>query len=170
MSPDFVLYGATAACHDYHTADGDFAATCVRLGTARADGHAITVVTPLTRSNYRVLVELPPQLCALGVSSWRIAIARGAVLPADQRAAWIPRLAMAIPFALHALTRARQLGLGAIVDGAPLCLLGPHRALAVPAHGDHVAPACLGCALRAGCAGLDTDYLARFGAGELTAQ
>ncbi|MBC8066868.1 MAG: radical SAM protein, partial [Deltaproteobacteria bacterium] len=106
------LHGARADVHDYHCGtEGGFVA--VRTAIAELRGHSITVVvdTMLTRSSFRVLGELPPLLLALGVAAWRVNVphvAGSAALAFDRV---IPRLALALPFALHALDRAHRSGI-----------------------------------------------------------
>ena len=80
----------------------------------------------------------------------------------------IPRLALALPFALHALDAAAKLGLPAFVRGAPACLLGPFAAAALEAPARSFSEVCGACPCRPSCAGVDAEYLARFGEGELS--
>ncbi|MDC0719658.1 hypothetical protein [Nannocystis bainbridge] len=160
------LYAAEAAAHDYHAGhEGSFRAT---LGTARAARAArlpVTVTTPLTRSNSRVMAALPGLLADIGALGWQVAtVAAGG---SANHGAVAPRLAVALPYALQAMVAAERVGLLAAIAGAPLCLLGPLRDRSVATPVRAFADACSGCALRPGCPGLDAAYLGRFGAGEL---
>jgi hypothetical protein len=164
------LHGASAAEHDYHTGvPGSFARLTDGVAAARAAGLRVVATTVVTRSNFRTLSALPPFLFQRGVSAWSVSLPRvaGAAAAAFDRV--VPRLALALPFTLHAIEAARTLGLPAFVDGAPLCLLGSFagRALASTSHA--YAPVCASCPARAACPGIDEHYLARFGADELHA-
>ncbi|MBX7080144.1 MAG: radical SAM protein [Nannocystaceae bacterium] len=162
------IHGARADVHDFHTGRaGSFAAASATATGLRARGVTVVATTVLTRSNFRVIAELPPLLERLGVAAWTVTLphARGRAAAAFDRV--LPRLALALPFALHALDRARRLGLPAAIEGAPLCLLGPFAALARNEGSRAFAAACDGCRARDGCAGVDAYYLARFGGDEL---
>lgn len=162
------LAGASAAAHDHHAGRaGAFADAHAAITAARAAGTTVTVDTPLTRSTYRSLGELPVALVALGVARWRLRVVDAAAIAVDARPRTIPRLAMALPHALHAAARARGLGLPTVIVDAPSCLLGPYVAHAEHTAARAFAPACAPCALRPGCPGVDAAYLERFGAGEL---
>lgn len=163
------LHGARAEVHDWHAEPGSFDATLRAIGAARALGFATSVTTTLTRSNARVLTEMPSLLKASGVSLWLVTTARASA-PDPTRPGFtpiVPRLGLGLPPALAALARARELGLEARIHGAPECALGPLAALALPAESRAYAPVCDGCAARARCPGVDLAYLERFGHGEL---
>lgn len=166
------VLGAEPAVHDYHTGRaGSFEAVLKALQAARAHGLLTVVTTVLTRSNFRVLATLPPLLRARGVAGWSIAVphARGRAEAAFDRL--VPRLGLAVPFALHAIESARRLGLPAWLRGAPLCTLGPLGSRALPdPEPRSFAPGCEGCQARSACPGVDHTYARRFGAGELTRQ
>jgi hypothetical protein len=134
---------------------------------ARAAGLDVAATTVLTRSNFRVLAALPPLLKARGVQAWLIAVPRAAGAAAEAFDRVMPRLGLALPFALHALDGARRLGLEAYVQGAPLCALGPFAERALADEPRAFAEVCEGCPARAGCPGVDARYLARFGGDEL---
>lgn len=163
------LHGAEAQVHDYHTGiEGSFRESLAGVTAARASGLGVVATTVLTRSNYRVLTGLPQLLVSLGVSAWQVTtvlIAGRAVKAMDPL---VPRLALAWPYALHALAAAQKLGLTAVASGAPWCLLGPFVARTVPSPARSYAPPCEGCPARAACPGVDATYLARFGHDELT--
>lgn len=162
------LAGPDAASHDHHAGrPGAFTEAMAALAAAR--GAILEVDTPLTRSSYRVLATLPAVLAAAGVSRWRLRVLAEADVAPDAVARTIPRLAMALPYALHAATRARALGITPRVVDAPRCLLGPLVALAATERVRAFAAPCESCRARAACPGVDAGYLARFGAGELTA-
>lgn len=162
------IHGARADVHDFHTGrDGSFvAATATALGL-RARGVTVVATTVLTRSNFRVLGELPALLQQLGIAAWTVALplARGRAAAAFDRV--LPRLALALPFALHAIDRAQRLGLPVAITGAPLCLLGPFAGLARHDAARAFAAACTRCPARDRCAGVDAVYLARFLGDEL---
>jgi hypothetical protein len=165
------IHGASPAAHDYHTGvDGSFRAAMAGMAAVRARGTTVVVTTVLTRSSFRGLGELPALLAARGAAAWHVAVPRvaGAAAAAFDRV--VPRLGMALPFALHALDAAAKRGLPAFVSGAPLCLLGPFAARALPPEPDRpraFAAACDGCAARAACPGVDPAYLARWNGDEL---
>ncbi len=167
------LLGAEAAVHDYHTGRaGSFDDVLRALAAARAAGLEVVVATVLTRSNYRALDALAALVVARGVAAWCIAVPVVAGRAEERFDRVYPRLGLALPFAVRALAAARARGLTAFVAGAPLCLLGPYGAHAIPgdALGDGVrafAPACDACALRPLCPGVDVAYLARFDGDEL---
>lgn len=159
-----LVYGAAEAVHDYHAGAGGFTAACAALAAAAPP---VVVETPLTRSSYRALAPLPVWLRSRGVAAWRLRVLAWGELPAEAASRTVPRLAMALPHALHAATRARALGLAVAIVDAPRCLLGPLAdALVITAPRVYAGP-CDGCAARARCGGVDDAYLTRFGAGEL---
>lgn len=167
------LHAASAAGHDFHAGVGSFAAV-----VARIEARAVAVSTLLTRSNARVLHELPGWLRARGVAGWRIVVPRivgvttrapGGVQVAGVGAldGLVPRLSVALPHALQALQQARRIGLSAGIEGAALCLLGPFAGVSLGGDGAYAA-ACAGCAARERCPGVDAGYLRRFGGDELS--
>jgi hypothetical protein len=162
------VLGAEPAVHDFHTgAEGSFRELLAGVAAARARGVTVVATTVLTRSNYRVLNALPPLLASLGVSGWQVTtplVAGRAVKGMDPV---VPRLALALPYALHALAAAQKLGLRAVVSGAPWCLLGPFAAQTIPSGRRALAPPCEACPVRDRCPGVDAPYLARFGDDEL---
>lgn len=162
------LYGASSAVHDYHGGAGSFDALSAALPLARAARVTVVVTSPLTRSNARALGELPTWLVARAVSAWAVSIPRtgGARTPAFDRV--FPRLALSLPYALHAVEQAMRIALPAWIRGAPWCLLGPYSARSLPDEPRAYGPMCEGCAVRARCPGVDPAYLARFGGDELS--
>lgn len=162
------LHGARREVHDWHAGEGSFDGTLRALSVARAHGLACAVATAVTRSNARVLVELPSFLKANGVVAWTLVWPR-----ADERSATftsiVPRIGLGAPSALAALDRARRLGLDACIAGLPTCALGPFAALSVRTPARSYGDRCATCAARDACAGVDAAYLARFGDGELHA-
>jgi hypothetical protein len=162
------IHGAEAAVHDYHTGiEGSFDQALGALGAARAAGVAVVVATVLTRSNYRSLAPLPKLLASRGAAGWLIAVpvVAGAARGGFDRV--VPRLGLALPFALSALDAAEALGLEARVSGAPRCMLGPYARWRLVEPPRAFAEACDGCPARDGCVGLDGAYLARFGGDEV---
>ncbi len=167
------LLGAEAAVHDYHTGRaGSFDAVLRALAGARGAGLDVFVTTVLTRSNYRVLDALAALVVARGVTAWCVAVPVVAGRAEERFDRVYPRLGLALPFAVRALSSVRARGLTAFVAGAPLCLLGPFGAHAIA--GDALtggvrayAPACEACALRTECPGVDAAYLERFDGDEL---
>lgn len=163
------LHGLGAA-HDFHAgAAGSFAESTAGLVAARGAGLAVAVNTVLTRSNGRSLGELGPWLASRGVAAWCVSVPRVA---GALRAAFdpvFPRLALALPYALHALAAAQREGVAVFVRGAPACMLGPFAARALPDAPRAYDPSrCGGCVARGGCAGVDPVYLARFAGDELS--
>lgn len=165
------VHGARAAVHDYHVGqDGAFADLDVAMGRLRASGVAVVATTVLTRSNARVLAELPAWLAHHGVRAWSIAVPHAAGRAATEHDRVLPRLALAMPFALHALDAARKRGVEVGIEGAPACLLGPWIAESRICVLRSFADVCEGCGARSRCAGVDPAYLERFGADELRAR
>lgn len=166
------VHGADARVHDWHAGvDGAFDAALRTMAAARAAGLTVVVATVLTRSLFRVLAPMPRLLAARGVSAWCIEVPRWRGRAAAGADRVVPRLALAIPFALHALDAAAAVGLPAFVRGAPSCLLGPFAARALESAADEpraFGAACGSCPSRLSCAGVDAEYLARFGEAELT--
>jgi hypothetical protein len=158
------LHAADAAAHDYHAGEGSFAGTVNEIAAARRRGDAIAVTTLLTRSSYRGLADLPQFLLVRGVGAWCIAVPAAPPTTPDRLT---PRLALALPYALHALELARRLELPAFLRGAPLCLLGPHTGRVLPSPPRAFGPRCEACPARPGCPGVDPAYLARFRGDEL---
>ncbi len=156
-----------AAAHDYHTGvEGSFAA--IENALALASGLTVVVTTVVTRSSFRELAALPQWLVDRGVSAWMLAVPRVAGRTAAAFDRVVPRLGLALPFALHAATRAVALGLPTAIAGAPLCVLGPHAGLATTRDRPRAyAETCDACAARSRCVGVDAAYLARFTAEEL---
>lgn len=162
------IHGARAAVHDYHTQrDGSLAATLTGLSHLRAARLLVVVATVVTRSNFRVLAELPERLLAWGVSAWSLnwVMATGDAAAAFDRLA--PRIGMAAPFVLHAVASARRLGLAAYTTGLPRCALGPMTAVALASAARTYAQTCVACPARMQCPGVDHQYLERFGDEEL---
>jgi hypothetical protein len=162
------IHGAEARVHDWHAGvPGAFDAAMSTMAAARAAGLAVAVVTVLTRSNFRVLASLPRLLASRGASAWCVFVARWRGRGATQADRVIPRLALALPFALHALDAAEALGLPAFVNGAPACLLGPFASRSIDDAPRTFGAPCGGCDARTRCCGVDEQYLARFGESEL---
>ena len=169
------LHAAEAAAHEFH-APGTFAGVVAAMDAAR--GREVAVSTLLTRSNARVLAAVPGWLHARAVHAWRVVVPRvvgaprrgGAALVADVGAldGLVPRLSVALPYALHALAAARRLGIGVAISGAPDCLLGPFAGVTLAAEPGQFAAVCDGCAARPRCAGVDAAYLRRFAGDELS--
>jgi MoaA/NifB/PqqE/SkfB family radical SAM enzyme len=162
------IHAPTAEAHDYHTGRvGSFAA-CVEL-IARAQRADITVVvaTVVTRSNFRELAKLPPVLKRRGVAAWLLEVARPHGRAADNFARVVPRVGMAMPWALHALEQARRNALSAWIRGAPLCALGPFAVSSLPTQGREYPPPCGACPSRPHCPGIDSAYVEVFGHSEL---
>jgi hypothetical protein len=162
------IHGAEARVHDWHAGRaGAFDAAVGTMASARAAGLDVVVATVLTRSSFRVLGPMPRWLVGKGARAWCIEVPRWRGRAATDADRVVPRLALALPFALHALDAAAALGLPAFVRGAPACLLGPFAARALDDARDHGAP-CEGCPSRSSCSGVDREYLARFGDRELS--
>lgn len=164
------LHGLGSAIHDHHTGvDGSFAEAADGLAAARQAGLAAVVTTVLTRSNARSLGALGPWLAAQSVAAWCVAVPRSLGRLADSFDRVYPRLAIALPHALHALAAAQKKGLTVFISGAPLCALGPFAARSLPAAPRAFAPACEACPARPRCPGVDARYLRRFHGDELSA-
>jgi molybdenum cofactor biosynthesis enzyme MoaA len=173
------IHGADAAVHDYHTGiEGSLQAALAAAAALRANGVTVVVATVVTRSNFRNLTPLARLLGARGVAAWLLEFPRVAGRAASAFDRVVPRLGLAVPFALHAMEAARAAGVDAWIRGVPLCLLGPFasRALRAPTEeevdieGRAFAATCERCDARASCEGVEADYLERFGDGELAAR
>lgn len=164
------IHGPEARVHDWHTGVANSFQSALRtLTAARASGLRVAVLTLLTRSSFRVLAPMPRLLASRGVAAWCIDVPRWRGRAQTNADRVVPRLALALPFALHAVDAAGALGLPAFVRGAPSCLLGPFAARALPDEPRAFADACSSCEARATCTGVDAPYLARYGAGEMSA-
>jgi hypothetical protein len=165
------IHAASAPAHDYHTGvAGSFQALGAGMAAARALGAMVVATTVLTRSSFRGLGDLPALLAARGVAAWHLALPVVAGEAASGFDRVVPRLGLALPFALHALDAAGKRGLPAFISGAPLCALGPFAARALPAELDSArafAAGCGACEARPGCPGVDAAYLARWNGDEL---
>lgn len=165
------LHGAEAGVHDYHVGvPGGFVQTLSTFGAARALGLSVVVTTVLTRSNYRVLDPLPRLLRNSGAQAWNVLVPRTAGAMGQVFDRVMPRLAMALPFALRAVDAAVRQGLPAFIQGAPSCLLGPMALRALEDDQRAYAPVCDGCPSRAHCPGVDATYLERYQGDELLAR
>ena len=169
------IHGAESAAHDYHTGvAGSFDAALTGLAAVRASGLTAVVNTVLTRSSFRSLAGMPRVLSSRGVAGWRVSIPRSAGRLSADFDRLMPRLGLAVPFALSALAAGEKLALEVGIAGAPRCLLGeytrwalddlPHVSRAPHTAQGPTAPrafaeACEGCPARAHCPGLDTAYL-----------
>ncbi len=162
------LHGASAEVHEHVAGEGSFAATMVAVTNARSAGIVVVASTALTRSTARSLGELPKWLMARGAAGWLVEVPRVGEARGPNFDAVYPRLAMGVPYALHALEAARRLGLLAWVRGAPRCLLGPYAPRALPEAPRAYGPMCDACPARARCGGVDAAYLARFAGDELS--
>ena len=164
------IHGAEARVHDWHVGRaGAFDAALRTLSAARAAGLVVVAATVLTRSSFRALAPIPRLLASRGVAGWCIEVARWRGRAATAADRVVPRLALALPFALHAIDGADVLGLPAFVRGAPSCLLGPWASRALPGEARAYGKACAGCPSRVECAGVDAEYLARFDDSEIAA-
>ncbi len=162
------LLGGTDAIHDYHTrTPGSFATLDATLSAWTATERLAVASTVLTRSNFRSLAPLAIWLRARRVQAWRLVVPRIAGELATTFDRVVPRLGMAIPYALHAASTASSRGLPTALEGAPHCLLGPHANLVANAPPRAFAPRCEGCRARSNCSGVDEVYLERFSAEEL---
>jgi hypothetical protein len=165
------IHAATAAAHDYLVGEeGRFERCGAALEAAAALGLTTVVTTVITRSNFRVLGELPTWLRQRGVAAWVCQWPHVAGRAAADFDRVIPRLGLAVPYALHALERARRIGLPSAMRGAPLCALGSfaHHRLDESSR-VHPDP-CSSCEARPSCPGVDEAYVARFTAAELHAR
>jgi hypothetical protein len=165
------LHGAEARVHDWHAGRaGAFDAAMRAMAGACAAGLDVAVTTVVTRSSFRVLAPMPRLLISRGACAWCLQVPRWRGRAAAHTGSVVPRLALALPFAMHALDAAQVLGLPAFARGAPLCLLGPFAARAIDPGDDDTRAfggACGACPSRARCSGVDAEYLARFGEDEI---
>lgn len=166
------LHGATAAPHDHVVGRaGAFDQLLASIGSATSAGLDVVATTVVVRSNYRNLQELPRLLLALRIRGWQVAFPVGAGRAGALVDSVVPRLAMALPFALMAVDQAAKAGLPTWVSGVPACLLGPFAAKRLPGRSSGVfGTACEGCPSRSHCTGIDAGYVARFGTAEVVAR
>jgi hypothetical protein len=163
------LHGADPRVHDYHTGRaGSFGDVLAATHAARVNQLPVVVTTVLTRSNFRVLHAMPALVAARGVAGWCVSVVVMAGRAARERDRVVPRLGLALPFALHALAAAKAAGLPGWISGAPLCLLGSLADRSLPGPVRAFAPQCDACHARSVCPGVDAEYLARFGNDELS--
>jgi hypothetical protein len=168
------IHGGVAAAHDYHTRiDGSFAQALATLSEARAVGLDVAVTTVLTRSNARGLGDLARVLSMRSASAWCITVPRVRGRASDLFDRVVPRLGIAMPFAIHALQIAMAARIPVFFRGAPSCLLGPfakHALVEAELAGERAyGEACSGCEARPACPGVEPTYLARFAGDELSA-
>jgi len=141
------LHSVIPAAHEFVAGEGSFA------GARAALDEADVVVTRITRSTYRELARLRPLVRG---KTWILAMPD----PGARFEALVPRLALAIPYALHAIRESGWLA------GVPLCLVGPYASRAGGRERRYGA-ACEACAARSRCPGVSERYLERFGESEL---
>lgn len=162
---ELVLHGDGPDAHDFHTGrPGSFDALFEAASGAK--GRPVLVTVPLTRSVARVVSAIPLLVRARGAHALRFHVP---MLREGTHPTLVPRLALAIPFALHALSTATKLELPAFVSGAPLCLLGPYATARIETPPRAYAAVCEGCPARSSCPGADPRYLATYGERELRA-
>jgi sulfatase maturation enzyme AslB (radical SAM superfamily) len=162
------IHGSEPAVHDYHTGTpGSFAEVVAALKELRSNSVSTVVTTVLTRSNYRVLGGLPRLLKSTGVVGWTVSIPRVAGTLGRRDDRLTPRLGLAMPFVLAALTDAGKLGLESWITGAPACTLGPFAARLLPEAPRAYAKVCESCPAKRFCPGVDPIYLERFHGDEL---
>ena len=168
------IHGAEPAVHDYHTGvDGSLRASLAAMAALRANGITVVVTTVVTRSNFRNLAAIARLVGARGVPAWLLAMPRVAGRAASAFDRVVPRLGLAVPFALHAMEAARAAGVATWIRGAPLCLLGPFASRALAESNEErraFGAPCERCDARSSCGGVESDYLQRFGDGELAAR
>lgn len=166
------LHGPTSACHQQVTrslfpmaaSPEPFDATLAAIGHARAHGIAVVMLTEVSRSSARVLRELSALSARLQVTGLFF---HAPWAPPELSPPQLPRAALTIPFVLDAALRAQKAGVEVGLFGMPLCLLGPHRGLALAPFAPPEAAPCDGCAARTRCGGLGPAYRQLFGASEL---
>lgn len=163
------LHGPHAELHDHVAGEGSHAATLTALDHARAAGLTVVVSSALTRSTARSLGALPSWLTEHGVAGWLVEVPRVGAHRGRHFDATYPRLALAVPHALHAIEQSRRMGLLAWVRGVPWCLLGPYVQRALPEVPRTYDVRCEGCVARPRCSGVDAAYLTRFAGDELSA-
>lgn len=162
------LLGADAPVHDYHTGQPhSFERVLQCFAAARSAGLEVVVNTVLTRSNFRTLDALALLVVARGAAAWCISVPLVAGRAETNFDRVVPRLGLALPFALRAIVLARTHGVASFVSGAPLCLLGPHGTYAIVSESRAYGAVCETCPARAACPGVDAIYLERFDGDEI---
>lgn len=194
---DISLHGATAAVHDYVSrAPGAWAETTEGLrNLAALHGElgqpSVSVTTIVLDWNVHELAALGALLRSLGVSSWRIKWAYGALGGHGEGdpAEYIVRYAEALAH-VRAAIEAHGATLHVIVHDVPVCLLGDlmaystvHERHTVARYGadgleeqgavlgrwGETSRVCQGCVARDQCCHPSPAYVRRFGDSELTA-
>lgn len=172
------IHGPECRVHDSLTRrPGSYVESLAGLRNALDSGVRTTSSTVLLRHNRDSLEELIELLSALGVAevfvTWMRPAGRAGRLPDDELA----RLGDLPRALVRASERARALGVFLTVQGIPMCVMRgqfgllplsdtwttPPTSRSARAHG---AP-CGDCAAREMCAGVWSEYAARFGCGEL---
>lgn len=194
---DISLHGATPAIHDHVSrAPGAWTETTQGLRNLialyRAQGRPkVSVTTIVLDWNVHDLCAIGGLLREIGVTSWRIKWAYGALggHVDDDPSAYIVRYAEGMPRVREAVAM-HGAALHIIVHDVPLCLLGDladystlhdkhvvarfeaervEDAVAVKDRWGDTASVCDGCAERARCCHPSPAYVRRFGEGELRA-
>lgn len=194
---DISLHGATAAVHDYVSrAPGAWAETTAGLRNLTAlrgelGQPSVSVTTIVLDWNVHELAAIGTELVALGVPSWRIKWAYGALggHAEGDPAEYIVRYEEALAHVRAALV-AHGATLHVIVHDVPVCLLGDllaystvHDRHTVARYGDdgleeegsvlgrwgETSRVCDGCVARDQCCHPSPAYVRRFGDAELTA-
>lgn len=193
---DISLHGATAAVHDHVSrAPGAWAETTAGLRNlvslhAEHGRPSVSVTTIVLDWNVHELSALGALLREVGVTSWRIKWAYGALggNAADERSEYIVRYADGLAHVRAAL-EAHGGALNVIVHDVPVCLVGDLMAYstvhdrhtvarygadgleeqgAVLGRWGHTSRVCDGCVARDRCCHPSPAYVQRFGDGELS--
>lgn len=143
------LGGPTEIAHAFTLPQAPtLAAILAAARAARAHGLSVIVETPLTRSTSPSLVDVARLASALPASAFAIRLPVALAAP-------YPSLPLAVTHARAALDHARRAGVFPLLVDAPRCLAGAFAPVTVRETERSSVPACLVCAARASCAGVD---------------
>jgi ferredoxin/pyruvate-formate lyase-activating enzyme len=180
------VYGPTARVHQSITRTPDsFAQTLGGLKNLLAYPE-VTVMTNsvITKKNYRYLPQLVELLAGLGAVNVNLSFVQIIGAAATYQQSLVPRIREVLPALREAVDLGVALGLNMGIGGLPYCVLKGYEHhfgvddLTEIANGDQgdtiterspyaKAGACQRCAMNAVCLGMQEEYLAQYGDGEL---
>lgn len=180
------VYGPTARVHQSITRTPDsFAQTIAGLKNLLSYG-SLTVMTNsvITKKNYRYLPQMVELLAGLGVKNVNLSFVQIIGAAATYQQSLVPRIREVLPALREAVDLGVALGMNMGIGGLPYCVLKGYEHhfgvddLTEIANGDQgdtiterspyaKAGACQRCAMNAVCLGMQEEYLAQFGDGEL---
>ncbi|MEZ4265675.1 MAG: radical SAM protein [Myxococcota bacterium] len=180
------VYGPTARVHQSITRTPDSFAQTIGGLKNLLDYPELTVMTNsvITKKNYRYLPQMVELLAGLGVKNVNLSFVQIIGAAATYQQSLVPRIREVLPALREAVDLGVALGLNMGIGGLPYCVLKGYEHhfgvddLTEIANGDQgdtiterspyaKAGACQRCAMNAVCLGMQEEYLAQFGDGEL---